>query len=86
MEAEVQRGILDFRCSLLGFPRLTHFQGYNTKIDGLSINKLLFLIVSLLCLMAIRREGGKEAEGKKYVHFALAVIDGTLHLTQEGAG
>lgn len=68
MEAEVQRGILDFRCSVLGFPQLTHFQGCNTKIDGLSINnKLLVLIVSSLCLMAIRREGGKEAEGKKYV-------------------
>lgn len=65
VEDAVQRCVLDLRCLPLGFPELIHFQGYNTKMDGLSINnKILFLTVSSLCLMTIKRGTGKETEGR----------------------
>lgn len=63
VEAVVQRSAWHFRWFPFCFPGLTLFQGYSTKIDGLSISKeILLLIVSSFCLLSPWRGGRKEAK------------------------
>lgn len=72
MEAVVQSAAWLFRCSLLCFPGLTQFQGYNTKIDGLSISKeIMLLIVPSFCLLSAGEEGGKR---KKHLQNTLLLL------------